>query len=82
VHRIGRTGRAGNVGASISFCSADERDYIKSIEKLIGTQIPVEDNNPYPQDKDAKPPVHKKSGSKHKKGRKGSGSKSNKKRWY
>ncbi|HSI70609.1 MAG TPA: DEAD/DEAH box helicase [Gillisia sp.] len=82
VHRIGRTGRAGNVGASISFCSADERDYIKSIEKLIGTQIPIEDNNPYTQDKDAKPPVHKKKGSKHKPGRKGSGSKANKKRWY
>lgn len=82
VHRIGRTGRAGNVGASISFCSADERDYIKNIEKLIGTKIPVEENNPYPQDKEAKPPVHKKQGSKHKKGRKGSGSKSNKKRWY
>lgn len=82
VHRIGRTGRAGNVGASLSFCSADERDYIKNIEKLIGTKIPVEDNNPYPQDANAKPPVHKKTGSKHKKGRKGSGSKSNKKRWY
>ena len=82
VHRIGRTGRAGNVGASLSFCSADERDYVKNIEKLIGTKIPVEDNNPYPQDKDAAPPTHKKKGSKHKKGRKGSGSKSNKKRWY
>lgn len=82
VHRIGRTGRAGNVGASLSFCSADERDYIKNIEKLIATKIPVEDNHPYPQDKDAKPPVHKKKGSKHKKGRKGSGSKENKKRWY
>lgn len=82
VHRIGRTGRAGNVGASLSFCSADERDYIKNIEKLIGEQIPVEDNHPYPQDKSATPPVHKKKGSKHKKGRKGSGSKSNKKRWY
>ncbi len=82
VHRIGRTGRAGNVGTSISFCSADEREYVKNIEKLIGTTIPLEDNNPYPQDKNATPPVHKKSGSKHKKGRKGSGSKSNKKRWY
>ena len=82
VHRIGRTGRAGNVGASISFCSADEKEYIKNIEKLLGGKIPVEENNPYPLDKDAKPTVHRKKGSKHKKGRKGSGSKSKKKRWY
>ncbi|MFN4763091.1 DEAD/DEAH box helicase [Gillisia sp. Q332] len=82
VHRIGRTGRAGNVGTSISFCSADEKKYIQFIETLIGTKIPVVDENPYPMDKDAKPQVHKKKGSKHKPGRKGSGSKANKKRWY
>ncbi len=82
VHRIGRTGRAGNVGASLSFCSADEKTYVKFIETLMGEKIPVEENNPYPLDKDAKPVVHKKKGSKHKPGRKGSGSKANKKRWY
>ncbi len=82
VHRIGRTGRAGNVGTSISFCSADEKKYIQFIETLIGTKIPVVDENPYPMDKDSKPQVHKKKGSKHKPGRKGSGSKANKKRWY
>jgi ATP-dependent RNA helicase RhlE len=82
VHRIGRTGRAGNVGTAISFCSADEKTYIKFIETLKGEKIPVEDDNPYPLDKDATPTVHKKKGSKHKKGRKGSGSKANKKRWY
>lgn len=82
VHRIGRTGRAGNVGASISFCSADEKIYLKFIETMIGEKITVEDNNPYPLDKEAKPAVHKKKGSKHKPGRKGSGSKANKKRWY
>lgn len=82
VHRIGRTGRAGNVGTSISFCSADEKEYVKSIEKLLGGKIPVEENNPYPLDKDATPAVHRKQGSKHKKGRKGSGSKAKKKRWY
>lgn len=82
VHRIGRTGRAGNVGTAISFCSADEKTYIKFIETLKGEKIPVEGDNPYPLDKDAIPTVHKKKGSKHKKGRKGSGSKANKKRWY
>jgi len=82
VHRIGRTGRAGNVGASLSFCSADEKTYINFIETLIGEKIPVEELNPHPLDKNAKPVVHKKKGSKHKKGRKGSGSKAKKKRWY
>ena len=82
VHRIGRTGRAGSSGKAISFCSADEKDYIKFIETLIGKKIPVEENNPYPLDKNAAPVVHKKKGSKHKKGRKGEGSKAKKKRWY
>ncbi|GFZ78440.1 DEAD/DEAH box helicase [Aquaticitalea lipolytica] len=82
VHRIGRTGRAGNVGTAHSFCSADEKAYIKTIQQLINVQIPVEDEHPYPLDPKAKPIVHKKQGSKHKKGRKGEGSKKNKKRWY
>ncbi|MGC1633191.1 MAG: DEAD/DEAH box helicase [Gelidibacter sp.] len=84
VHRIGRTGRAGHFGNSYSLCSADEKAYIKTIQQLINIQIPVEDNHPYPLDPMAKPIIHssKKTGSKHKKGRKGQGSKSNKKRWY
>ncbi len=41
VHRIGRTGRAGNTGVAISFCSMEERDLYKSIEKLINKKIPV-----------------------------------------
>jgi ATP-dependent RNA helicase RhlE len=82
VHRIGRTGRAGSSGKAISFSSADEKDYIKFIETLIGEKIPVEENNPYPLEKNATPTVHKKKGSKHKKGRKGEGSKAKKKRWY
>jgi ATP-dependent RNA helicase RhlE len=84
VHRIGRTGRAGNMGTSYSLCSADEKTYVKSIQQLINVQIPVENNHPYPLDPKAKPEVHKsnKTGSKHKKGRKGEGSKKKKKRWY
>ncbi|MEO5789747.1 MAG: DEAD/DEAH box helicase [Gelidibacter sp.] len=84
VHRIGRTGRAGHFGNSYSLCSADEKAYIKTIQQLINIQIPVEDSHPYPLDPMAKPIIHssKKTGSKHKKGRKGQGSKSNKKRWY
>ena len=84
VHRIGRTGRAGHSGNSYSFCSPDEKPYIKTIQQLINIQIPVEDNHPYPLDPMAKPIIHtsNKTGSKYKKGRKGEGSKSNKKRWY
>lgn len=41
VHRIGRTGRAGNNGTAISFCAQDERPYLKEIQKLIGKKIKV-----------------------------------------
>ena len=83
VHRIGRTGRAGNLGMSYSLCSADEKSYVKSIQQLINVQIPVEENHPYPLDPKAKPIVHKKKeGSKYKKGRKSEASKKKKKRWY
>jgi len=83
VHRIGRTGRAGNVGNSYSFCADDEKTYIETIQKLIGTIIPVETEHPYLLDPKAKPEVYyKKSGSKNKKGRKSAASKKNKKRWY
>jgi ATP-dependent RNA helicase RhlE len=48
VHRIGRTGRAAASGIAISFCDAEEREYIRDIEKLIGQKIPVIENHPYP----------------------------------
>ena len=35
VHRIGRTGRAGASGIALTFCSPDEADYLKDIQKLI-----------------------------------------------
>lgn len=41
VHRIGRTGRAGQKGNAISFCDEEEMSYLKSIEKLIGKKIPL-----------------------------------------
>lgn len=40
VHRIGRTGRAGASGIAISLVSADEKAYLRDIEKLIGLRIP------------------------------------------
>ena len=48
VHRIGRTGRAGNTGIAISFCDAEERDELRDIQKLISKQIPVVEGHPYP----------------------------------
>lgn len=40
VHRIGRTGRAGNNGEAISLVCVDEDEYLASIEKLINKDIP------------------------------------------
>ncbi|MCX7549287.1 DEAD/DEAH box helicase [Xanthomarina sp. F2636L] len=84
VHRIGRTGRAGNSGMSYSFCGADEKTYVQSIQQLLQVQIPIEENHPYPLDPAAKAIIHKskQTGSKHKKGRKSAASKKKKKRWY
>jgi ATP-dependent RNA helicase RhlE len=48
VHRIGRTGRAGNEGLAISFCGKDELPFWKDIEKLTRQQIKVVKENPYP----------------------------------
>ena len=48
VHRIGRTGRAGAKGTALSFCDAEEKEYLRDIEKLIAKKIPVTDNHPFP----------------------------------
>jgi len=48
VHRIGRTGRAGAEGTAYSFCDAEEKEYIRDIEKLIGKKIPIADNPMFP----------------------------------
>ncbi len=83
VHRIGRTGRAGKNGVAYSFCSADERDYVISIQKLINKHIDIVEEHPYPLDPKAKPEVHKSpNSSKYRKGRKSEASKKKKKRWY
>jgi ATP-dependent RNA helicase RhlE len=59
VHRIGRTGRAGANGTAISFCDADEKAYLKDIEKLITKKIQVVENHPFPliNHNPVKPPV-------------------------
>lgn len=39
VHRIGRTGRAGNSGTALTFCSSEEYPMIKDIQKLTGKKL-------------------------------------------
>jgi len=50
VHRIGRTGRAGAEGTAIAFCDAEERAYLRDIEKLIKKQIEVVEDHAYPME--------------------------------
>ena len=40
VHRIGRTARAGADGSAVAFCSDDERNLLKDIEKVSRQRIP------------------------------------------
>ena len=40
VHRIGRTGRAGNSGQAVSLVCVDEHEYLRNIESLTKNRIP------------------------------------------
>lgn len=46
VHRIGRTGRAGESGASISFACEEYAMNLPAIEEYIGHSIPVSQYDP------------------------------------
>jgi len=87
VHRIGRTGRAGNGGISISFCAKDEEPYWKDIQKLIKVDVKTIKDHPYPwsnaaPDPEAKPDLRNKKKPQESNSRKSEASKKNKKRWY
>ena len=73
VHRIGRTGRAGSTGKALSFCNeADERKYLRDIQKLIQREIPIDSSHEWHLEM---PPVSTITGatSKKKAGRSGQG---------
>jgi ATP-dependent RNA helicase RhlE len=50
IHRIGRTGRAGLGGTALSFCDSEERYYLREINRLIKTPIPVIEDHPFKSD--------------------------------
>jgi len=50
VHRIGRTARAGAKGDAISFCCAEDRAYLRGIERLLGKTVPAEMEHAYHSD--------------------------------
>lgn len=47
VHRIGRTGRAGENGIAISLCMREEIPYLKGIQKLIKKELDVVKKHPF-----------------------------------
>ncbi len=47
VHRIGRTARAGAMGRAVSFCTIEELNDLRQIERLIAKQIPIYEGHEY-----------------------------------
>ena len=47
VHRIGRTGRAGNVGVALTLATPEDRSQLRDIEKLIKMRIPAVRDHPF-----------------------------------
>ncbi len=58
VHRIGRTGRAGESGRALSFCTAEDRYDLQAIERLLRTPLQKAEDPPgYTSPKAAPPSV-------------------------
>ena len=62
VHRIGRTGRAGNEGVALSLVCVDEHEFLQDIEKLIKKDIEKEEIPGFAVDPTIKPEPKKKQG--------------------
>lgn len=54
IHRIGRTARAGRTGVAISFCDDSEYAYLRAVERLIKSKVPVDTTHAYHYDVSAK----------------------------
>ena len=76
VHRIGRTGRAGQGGIAIAFCDENEGEYLRGIEKTIRQEIPVDEDHPFHSEK-AKSRKGEKAPKKQQRGRRGGGRRQN-----
>lgn len=70
VHRIGRSGRAGESGNAISLCEPEENVRIKAIEKLTKQSIQVIKDHPFPQTEKPMTEAEKKEWNKEKQRRK------------
>lgn len=49
VHRIGRSGRAGEEGTAITISEPEDNAFVYDVQKLIGIEIPEVVDHPYPQ---------------------------------
>ena len=47
VHRIGRTGRAGRSGFAVTLCDAEQRAWLRDVEREIGRALTVHDDHPW-----------------------------------
>jgi len=80
VHRIGRTGRAGNEGEAISLVCVDELKLLKDIERLINRDMPNIVIDGYKPDPSIKPqPINKGRGNQQRASKKPAGKSSEKK---
>jgi ATP-dependent RNA helicase RhlE len=61
VHRIGRTARAGREGWAVTVCDAEQRAWLRDVEKAIRKEIPVFRNHAFhsaaAEHSTAKPPT-------------------------
>lgn len=66
VHRVGRTGRAGQQGMALTFCMAEDIDQWRIIERHLQRKIDVDSDHPYHvpglSELEASPPAKKRKG--------------------
>ncbi len=70
VHRIGRSGRAGESGIAISICEPEENAYMKDVQRLVKNKVETVEDNPYPQTEKPMTAAEKKEWNKEKQRRK------------